>query len=91
MNKTDLINSISKRAGITKKSSEAALNAMLESITETLAKGDSVKLTGFGTFAVRKRSARKGRNPQNPKEVIHIPETMAPIFKAGQKLKEKVN
>jgi DNA-binding protein HU-beta len=90
MNKTDLINSIAAKSGLNKKNSEAALNAFIESVEDSLKAGDKVVLVGFGTFEVRKRAARKGRNPQT-KEEITIPASNAPVFKAGKGLKEKVN
>ena len=78
------------KTGETKKSAEASVNAFVDVITESLVKGDKVQLVGFGTFDVRKRSARKGRNPQT-KEEIKIPASKAPAFKAGKALKELVN
>ena len=90
MNKTDLINSIATKSGLNKKNSEAALNAFIGSVEEALNGGDKVVLVGFGTFEVRKRAARKGRNPQTKKEIT-IPASKAPVFKAGKVLKDKVN
>ncbi len=90
MNKSDLIAAIAAKTGSTKKNAEASLNAMTEAITESLVKGDKVQLVGFGSFEVRKRAARKGRNPQT-KEEIKIPASKAPVFKAGKALKELVN
>ncbi len=90
MNKTDLINSIATKSGLNKKSSEAALNAFIGSVEEALKGGDKVVLVGFGTFEVRQRAARKGRNPQTKKEIT-IPASKAPVFKAGKVLKDKVN
>jgi len=90
MNKTDLINSIASKSGLNKKNSEAALNAFISSVEEALVKCDKVVLVGFGTFDVKQRAARKGRNPQTKKE-IQIPASKAPVFKAGKVLKEKVN
>ncbi|AUS96902.1 integration host factor subunit alpha [Clostridium thermosuccinogenes] len=90
MNKTDLVNSIAAKSGLNKKNSEAALNAFISSVEEALAKGDKVVLVGFGTFEVRKRAARKGRNPQTKKEIT-IPASNAPVFKAGKGLKDIVN
>ena len=90
MNKSDLIAAIAAKTGDTKKSAEASLNAMTEVITEALVKGDKVQLVGFGSFEVRKRAARKGRNPQT-KEEIKIPASKAPVFKAGKALKDLVN
>ena len=73
-----------------KKDAEATLNAFVNVVSETLAKGDKVQLVGFGSFEVRKRAARKGRNPQT-KEEIKIPASKAPVFKAGKALKDLVN
>ena len=90
MNKSDLIAAIAAKTGDTKKSAEAALNAFVDVVTESLVKGDKVQLVGFGSFEVRKRAARKGRNPQT-KEEIKIPASKAPVFKAGKALKDLVN
>jgi DNA-binding protein HU-beta len=90
MNKTDLVNAIAAKSGLNKKNSEAALNAFVGAVEESLKKGDKVVLVGFGTFEVRKRAARKGRNPQTKKEIT-IPASKAPVFKAGKGLKDKVN
>ena len=90
MNKSELIAAIATKTGSTKKDAEASLNAFVETVTETLVKGDKVQLVGFGSFEVRKRAARKGRNPQT-KEEIKIPASKAPVFKAGKALKELVN
>lgn len=89
MNKTDLINNISNKSGLTKKDVENVLNGFLGEITEALANGDKVQLIGFGTFETRKRAGRTGRNPQTGK-TIEIPESNVPAFKAGNKLKEAV-
>ena len=90
MNKSELIAAIATKTGSTKKDAEASLNAFVETVTETLVKGDKVQLVGFGSFEVRKRAARKGRNPQT-KEEIKIPASKAPVFKAGKVLKEAIN
>ena len=90
MNKSDLIAAIAAKTGSTKKDAEATLNAFVNVVSETLAKGDKVQLVGFGSFEVRKRAARKGRNPQT-KEEIKIPASKAPVFKAGKALKDLVN
>lgn len=90
MNKTDLINSIAAKSGLNKKNSELALNAFIGSVEDALKAGDKVVLVGFGTFEVRERAARKGRNPQTKKEIT-IPASKAPVFKAGKVLKDKVN
>ena len=91
MNKAELVASIAEKSNLTKKDAEAALNAFIKSVEETLEKGDKVQLVGFGTFEVRERKAREGRNPRNPEEVIKIPASKAPVFKAGKSLKEIVN
>lgn len=90
MNKSDLVAAMSAKTGKTKKESEEALEAFVASVTESLKKGDKVQLVGFGSFEVRKRAARKGRNPQT-KEEIKIPASNAPVFKAGKALKDLVN
>ena len=90
MNKTELIAAIAAKTGETKKDAEATLNAFVDVVTESLVKGDKVQLVGFGSFEVRKRAARKGRNPQT-KEEIKIPASKAPVFKAGKALKDLVN
>ena len=89
MNKADLLNKVADSTGLTKKDAEKALNATFESITEALAGKDKVQLIGFGTFEVRERAARKGRNPATGKE-INIPASTVPAFKAGKALKDKV-
>ena len=90
MNKSDLIAAIAAKTECTKKDAEATLNAFVEVVTDSLVKGDKVQLVGFGSFEVRKRAARKGRNPQT-KEEIKIPASKAPVFKAGKALKDLVN
>ena len=90
MNKTDLIDAVAQKTGLTKKESEAAINATLDAIVEALASEEKVVLVGFGTFETKKRAARKGRNPST-KEPINIPASKAPVFKAGKGLKDKVN
>lgn len=90
MNKSDLVASMSEKSSLSKKDAEKALNAFMDSVEEALVKGDKVQLIGFGSFEVRKRAARKGRNPQT-KEELTIPETKAPIFKVGKALKDEVN
>ena len=90
MNKSDLIAAMAAKTGETKKSAEASLDAFVAVVTESLKKGEKVQLVGFGSFEVRKRAARKGRNPQT-KEEIKIPASKAPVFKAGKALKEVVN
>lgn len=89
MNKNDLVLSVAAKTDFTKKASEKAVSAILSSIQDALTRGDKVQLVGFGTFEVRARAARKGRNPQNGKEIT-IPAAKVPVFKAGKNLKDKV-
>ena len=89
MNKSELINAVAEKAALSKKDSEAAVTAALDAITAALADGDEVRLVGFGTFEVKKREARIGRNPKT-KEEIKIPATKVPAFKAGKALKDTV-
>ena len=90
MNKTELIAAVAEKAGFSKKDAEAAVNAALVTITETLKAGDKVSLVGFGTFEVRERPAHKGHNPMTGAE-IEIAESKAASFKAGKALKEALN
>ncbi len=90
MNKTDLITAVAEKTQLSKKDCESAINAVLDTIAEAMADGEKVVLVGFGTFEVRERSARKGRNPAT-KEEIMIPASKAPAFKAGKNLKDRVN
>ena len=89
MNKTELIAAIADSAELTKKDAEKALNAFVASVEGALKKGDKVQLVGFGSFEVRARAARKGRNPATGKE-ISIPASKVPVFKAGKALKDSV-
>lgn len=89
MTKAELVSAIAEKTELTKKDSEKALSAVIDSITEALKKGDKVALVGFGTFEVRARAARQGINPQTKKK-IKIPATKVPAFKAGKALKEAV-
>ena len=90
MNKTDLISEVADRTGMTKKDVEKVVNAFFSTIEDTLKSGDKVQLIGFGTFEVRDRQARKGRNPQTGEE-ISIPAARVPAFKAGKALKDAVD
>jgi len=90
VNKADLVSRIAELADMTKKDTEKFLNAFIDAVTEALQKGEKVQLVGFGTFEVRERAERKGRNPQT-KEEITIPATKAPVFKAGKVLKDSIN
>ena len=89
MNKTELIASVAAKTGLTKKDAERVINATVDTITESLVKGDKVQVSGFGIFEVKAREARVGRNPRT-KEAIQIPATRLPVFKAAKALKETV-
>ena len=89
MNKTEFVEAIAKTAGLTKADAARAVEAVIEVVTKALKKGEAVQITGFGTFAVAKRAARKGRNPATGKE-IKIAASKAPKFKAGAVLKKAV-
>ena len=89
MNKAELINAAADKAGLSKKDSDAAVAAMVDVITESLVQGEKVQLVGFGSFEVKSRSARMGRNPHT-KEQIEIPASKVPVFKAGKALKDTV-
>lgn len=89
MNKTELINAVAEKAALSKKDSEAAVTAALDAISAALAEGDEVRLVGFGTFEVKKRAARTGRNPKT-KEPVEIPASKVPAFKPGKALKDAV-
>lgn len=90
MNKTQLIDVVATKTGLTKKAAEAAVNAVNEAIAEALAAGDKVQLIGFGTYEVKTRAARDGRNPKTG-ETIKIAASKAPAFTAGKALKDAVN
>lgn len=90
MNKSQLIDKISENADLSKASAGRALDAIIEAVSDSLKGGDHVQLVGFGTFSVRDRSARTGRNPQTGAE-IQIPAAKVPGFKAGKALKDAVN
>lgn len=90
MNKGELVSALAAKAGLSKKDSEAALNALVDVISETIAAGDKVQLIGFGTFESKNRPARVARNPRTGEEV-KIAASKAPAFKAGKALKDKVN
>lgn len=90
MNKTDLVNAVAEKAELTKKDAEKAVNAVFASIEEALARGEKVQLVGFGTFEVRDRAERTGRNPKTGEEIL-IPASKVPAFKPGKALKEAVD
>ncbi|MGM9681293.1 MAG: HU family DNA-binding protein [Eubacteriales bacterium] len=90
MNKTELIQTVAEAAGLSKKDATAAVNATLDAISKTLIDGDKVQLVGFGTFEVRERAARTGKNPATG-ETVEIAACKSPAFKAGKALKDSVN
>ncbi len=90
MNKNDLVVSMVEKSGLSKKDTEKALAALLDSVKGALKKGDKVQLVGFGTFEVKKRAARTGINPQT-KKAIKIKASKAPAFKAGKAFKDALN
>jgi DNA-binding protein HU-beta len=90
LNKAELIGSVAEKAGMPKKDAEKAVSAVFAAIEEALANGDKVQLVGFGTFEVRERAARTGRNPQTGEE-IQIAATRVPAFRAGKALKGAVS
>lgn len=89
MNKNEFVTAIADKSGLTKKDAEVALNAYTEVVTDALKAGDSVQLIGFGTFEVRERAARQGRNPHTG-EAIEIAAAKAPAFKPGKALKDAI-
>ncbi|MEH7342545.1 HU family DNA-binding protein [Bacillus sp. JJ1532] len=89
MNKTELVKVVSTQAELTQKDTSKAVDALFDTISNTLAEGEKIQLIGFGTFEVRERSARKGRNPQTGEE-IDIAASKIPAFKPGKELKEAV-
>jgi len=89
MNKTELIAAVAEKSGLSKKDSEKAVSAVLDAVTEALVAGDKVQLVGFGTFDVKERAARVGRNPKT-KEEIQIPASRVASFKVGKALKDAV-
>lgn len=90
MLKADLVRRVQAATGTTMKVANQAVEAMFEAISEALASGEQVNITGFGKFMVRTRRARSGVNPQKPTERIQLPESTIPAFKAGKTLKDKV-
>ena len=89
MNKSELISLAAERTGLTKKDTERLLNVSLEIVTEAMLAGDRIQLSGFGTFEVKDREARVGRNPHT-KEAIEIPATRVPVFKPSKALRDQV-
>ena len=90
MNKTELIPAVAEKAELSKKDAEKAVKAFTDVVAEELVKGEKIQLVGFGTFEVSERAAREGRNPKNG-EVMNIPASKTPKFKAGKALKDMVN
>ena len=90
MNKAELINAAAEKAGLSKKDTEAAITAAIAVITENLAQDEKIQLVGFGSFEVKSRAERIGRNPKT-KEEIKIPASKVPVFKAGKALKDAVS
>ena len=90
MNKSALIAAVAAKTGETKKNAEASINALIDVIAESLKDGEKIQVVGFGSFEVRERAERKGRNPQTGKE-MKIAAKKAPVFKAGKALKDAVN
>ena len=90
MNKNDLVDAVAERTGLAKSDAARAVEAVLGAVTEALQKGDQVALSGFGTFVVKARAARTGRNPRTG-ESIAIPASRVPAFKAGKALKDALN
>ena len=89
MNKTELVNAVAEKADFSKKDADKAVAAVLDSITDALAQGDKVQIVGFGTFEVRARAEKQGRNPKTGEAMI-VPASNLPAFKAGKALKEAV-
>ena len=90
MNKSKIVGHVADRMGVSKRLADGAVDAVLESIGEALARDETVRIAGFGTFTTRSRAARTGRNPRTG-EAVSIPASAAPVFKAGKGLKEAVN
>jgi DNA-binding protein HU-beta len=89
VNKMEMVDAVASRAGLSKADADRAVNAFIDAIADALARGEKVTVTGFGTFEVRSRAARMGRNPQTGAP-LHIPATRTPAFKAGKGLKDAV-
>ena len=89
MNKTEFINAVAEKEGIEKKCAEKAVNAVFATIAQELAKGEKIQLVGFGTFEIRERAEKQGRNPRTG-ETMTVPASKVPAFKAGKALKDAV-
>ena len=90
MNKTELIAAVAEKSGLSKKDAAAAVESVITAVSDSLVKGEKVQLVGFGTFEVKERAARTGKNPQTG-AAVEIPASKAPAFKAGKALKDAVN
>ena len=90
MNKNELISAVAEKSGLSKKDAAAALDSVIAAISEFLAQGEKIQLVGFGTFEVKERAARSGKNPRTG-EAVEIPASKAPVFKAGKALKDAVS
>lgn len=90
MNKTELINTVAEKTDMSKKDADKAVNAVIDTIIDTIVQEDKVQLVGFGTFEIRNRGERMGRNPQT-KEPMPIPASKVPVFKAGKAFKDAVS
>lgn len=91
MTKQDFVDAVAAKTGMSKRDAGSAVDAVLDTITDTLKKGDAVTFTGFGKFHVTRRAAREGVNPRNPGQKVHIPAATVPKFSAGSQLKKAVN
>jgi integration host factor subunit beta len=90
MTKAELVDNVAERVDLTKKQTEVIVNIQFNSITEALSQGDKVELRGFGSFRIRSRNPREGRNPKTG-DAVHIPAKRVPFFKAGKELREMVD
>ena len=90
MNKNELVSTVAEKSGFSKKDAAIALDSVIAAISESLAQGEKIQLVGFGTFEVKERAARSGKNPRTG-EVVEIPASKAPVFKAGKALKDAVS
>ena len=89
MNKKDLVNTLAKKVGLSKKAANEAIDTLIETITKSLKKGEKVTFVGFGTFTVRKRAARKARNPRT-QQIIKVPAKKVPVFRPGSELRKAI-
>jgi integration host factor subunit beta len=90
MTKAELVDNVAEKVNLTKKQTEVVVNILFNSITEALSQGDKVELRGFGSFRIRRRNPREGRNPKTG-DAVHIPAKKVPFFKAGKELREMVD